>query len=112
MAVHGLNGHREKTFTADNGVCWLRDTLPAMVPKLKIRVLSYGYDARTHSTSPLSSKHLLDHAENFLETLTMERDLTEVLKEFKKPRGTVLTVLRRPPNVLSFLSHIALVVSL
>lgn len=76
MAVHGLNGNREKTFTADNGVCWLNSLLPEVMPK--IRVFSYGYDARTHSSSPLSSDHLLGHAEDFLETFTMRRDLTEV----------------------------------
>ena len=53
VAVHGLNGHRESTFTAANGICWLRSILPTQIPN--IRVLSYGYDARTHSSSLLKS---------------------------------------------------------
>jgi hypothetical protein len=32
VAVHGLNGHSEKTWTADNGVNWLRDLLPEDFP--------------------------------------------------------------------------------
>ncbi|KAF2813519.1 uncharacterized protein BDZ99DRAFT_438751 [Mytilinidion resinicola] len=28
VAVYGLNGHCEKTWTAGNGVNWLRDLLP------------------------------------------------------------------------------------
>ena len=76
MAVHGLNGHREKTFTAANGICWLKSLLPALAPN--IRVLSYGYDARTHSSSHLSQEHLHDHAEQLIEELRRERTITEV----------------------------------
>ena len=76
MAVHGLNGHPENTFTAANGICWLRSLLPALAPN--IRVLSYGYDARTHSSSLLSRENLHDHAEQLIEELRRERAITEV----------------------------------
>ncbi|KAF8526941.1 hypothetical protein BU17DRAFT_28331, partial [Hysterangium stoloniferum] len=46
VAIHGLDGHREESFTADNGVLWLRDLLPKALPSA--RILTYGYDARTH----------------------------------------------------------------
>ncbi|CAN9331109.1 unnamed protein product [Alternaria alternata] len=52
VAVHGLNGHCEKTWTAGNGVDsvnWLRDLLPHDLPNA--RILSWGYDANTHSGS-------------------------------------------------------------
>ena len=76
MAVHGLNGHREESFTAANGTCWLKSLLPAQSPN--IRVLSYGYDARTHSSSLLSQEHLHDHAEQLVEELRRERTITQV----------------------------------
>ena len=79
VAVHGLNGHRESTFTAANGICWLRSLLPTLSPN--IRVLSYGYDARTHSSSLLSQEHLHDHAEQLIEELRRERTITEVSRE-------------------------------
>ncbi|KAH6861238.1 hypothetical protein B0T12DRAFT_336994, partial [Alternaria alternata] len=36
VAIHGLNGHREKTWTAGNGVHWLRDLLPHDLPQARI----------------------------------------------------------------------------
>ena len=79
VAVHGLNGHRESTYTAANGTCWLRSLLPVQSPN--IRVLSYGYDARTHSSSLLSQENLHDHAEQLIEELRRERTITEVSRE-------------------------------
>lgn len=76
ITLHGLNGHRERTFTASNGVCWLKLLLPAKIPKC--RVISFGYDARTHSASPLSQQHLHGHAEQLLGDLTRKRDVTNV----------------------------------
>ncbi|KAF8526196.1 hypothetical protein BU17DRAFT_40873, partial [Hysterangium stoloniferum] len=57
VAIHGLDGHREASFTADNGILWLRDLLPEALPSA--RILTYGYDACTHgpnrSQQPLFS---------------------------------------------------------
>ncbi|KAF2176037.1 hypothetical protein K469DRAFT_608537, partial [Zopfia rhizophila CBS 207.26] len=36
VAVHSLNGHRDKTWTASNGVNWLRDFHPQDLPKTRI----------------------------------------------------------------------------
>ena len=52
VAVHGLNRHREKTWTAGNsvhGANWLRNLLPHNL--LNARILSWGYDVNTHSSS-------------------------------------------------------------
>lgn len=46
VAVHGLNGHRDKTWTASNGVHWHRDLLPNDIPNA--RIFCWGYDANTH----------------------------------------------------------------
>jgi hypothetical protein len=47
IAVHGLNGHYEKTWqeTGPNGqsVNWLRDFLPSQIPYA--RIMSYGYNS-------------------------------------------------------------------
>ncbi|KAF3029576.1 hypothetical protein E8E12_000791 [Didymella heteroderae] len=75
VAVHGLNGHREKTWTAGNGVHWLRDLLPHDLPRA--RVLSWGYDANTHSGSRVSCEYLFDHARTLVSDLCLERQLTE-----------------------------------
>ena len=45
VAVHGLNGHHKKSWTASNGVNWLVDLLPADLPNM--RVYTWGYDAST-----------------------------------------------------------------
>jgi len=74
VAVHGLNGHREKTWTADNGVHWLRDLLPEDLPNA--RVLCWGYDANTHSNSRVSCQYLYDHAKSLVSDLCLERGLS------------------------------------
>jgi hypothetical protein len=70
--IHGLNGHRERTWTDDaTSICWPRDFLPAVVPNA--RILTYGYDADTHSSSPLSVQTIYRHATTFAERLSQER---------------------------------------
>jgi hypothetical protein len=44
VAVHGLGGHREKSWTYKNGeerVLWLKDFLPIYVPNA--RIMTFGY---------------------------------------------------------------------
>lgn len=74
VAVHGLNGHRETTWTAKNGKLWLKDLLPAKIPNA--RILSWGYDANTHGKKPLTSMYLYDHARELVSDLSLERRLT------------------------------------
>ncbi|KAI0439883.1 hypothetical protein F4803DRAFT_529566 [Xylaria telfairii] len=80
VAVHGLNGHREKTWTAANSVHWLRDLLPKDLPG--VRVLSWGYDANTHSSDRASCQYLYDHALELVSDLTRKRKLTQ---SFERP---------------------------
>jgi triacylglycerol esterase/lipase EstA (alpha/beta hydrolase family) len=43
VAIHGLCGHRIKTWTSDDGTFWLRDLLAHQVRTT--RILTFGYDA-------------------------------------------------------------------
>ncbi|KAF8519347.1 hypothetical protein BU17DRAFT_47705, partial [Hysterangium stoloniferum] len=70
VATHGFDGHREKSWTADNGKLWLRDFLPQALPTA--RILSYGYDAYTESS--LSEQTLYGHAQDFLAKLCISRE--------------------------------------
>ncbi|KAF8514438.1 hypothetical protein BU17DRAFT_94523 [Hysterangium stoloniferum] len=36
IAIHGFDGHHEKSWTADNGKFWLRDVLPQAIPTVHI----------------------------------------------------------------------------
>ncbi|KAA6412799.1 MAG: hypothetical protein FRX48_03791 [Lasallia pustulata] len=74
VAVHGLNGHHEKTWTTNN-VNWLRDLLPSDIPNA--RILSWGYDANTHSTSQISGQYLYNHATTLVSDLCLKRSLTK-----------------------------------
>jgi hypothetical protein len=71
--VHGLNGHCEKTWN------WLRDLLPHDLPNA--RILSWGYDANTHSSSRVSCQYLFDHARTLVSDLCLEREVTQVGEE-------------------------------
>ncbi|KAI1174481.1 hypothetical protein F4777DRAFT_553758 [Nemania sp. FL0916] len=75
VAVHGLNGHREKTWTTADGVNWLRDLLPKDLRG--IRVLTWGYDANTHDAKRVSCQYLYDHALELVADLTRKRTLTQ-----------------------------------
>lgn len=44
IAVHGLGGHRLKTWTSQDGILWLRDWLPRSLPGA--RVYTYGYASK------------------------------------------------------------------
>ncbi len=76
IAIHGLDGHRENSWTADNGVLWLRDLLPDEITPA--RILTYGYDANTRGKTPLSRQTLYDHAETFITKLVLFRRITSV----------------------------------
>ena len=76
VAIHGLNGLREATWTV-NGVNWLRDLLPLNIPNA--RIYTWGYDANTHSTSHISAQYLYDHARTLISYLCLKRRMTKVL---------------------------------
>jgi hypothetical protein len=76
IAIHGLDGHREDSWTAENGVFWLRDLLVGEVPMA--RILTYGYDANTRHKEQLSNQTLFDHSESFLAKLVLYRKKTSV----------------------------------
>ncbi|KAK0739028.1 hypothetical protein B0T21DRAFT_135581 [Apiosordaria backusii] len=71
VAVHGLDGHRDRTWTADNQVNWLHDLLPHDIPHA--RVLCWGYDANTRSSDRVSCHYLYDHARTLVSELCQER---------------------------------------
>lgn len=77
VAIHGLNGHRERTWTASNGVNWLRDLVPSDIPKS--RIMSYGYNVNVfdHDGHGLNQQSVYDHARTLVSDLVLKRQLTE-----------------------------------
>ncbi|CAG2007458.1 unnamed protein product, partial [Fusarium graminearum] len=75
VVIHGLDGHREKTWTAKNGVHWLRDLLRVDIPEA--RILAWGYDANTHAVSGTCCSFLYDHARTLVSDLNRRRKLTD-----------------------------------
>ncbi|KND88024.1 Protein SERAC1, partial [Tolypocladium ophioglossoides CBS 100239] len=77
VAVHGLGGHWQKTWTAENGKLWLRDFLPARLRDINIKaaIWSYGYNADTALSAAVTD--LTDEAEMLLDRIKGERDSTE-----------------------------------
>lgn len=70
--IHGLNGDRERTWTAPGqSAPWPETLLP---PRLsKARIFTYGYDASVVMTSVASTNRLIDHATSLLANLTTYR---------------------------------------
>ncbi|VUC28876.1 unnamed protein product [Clonostachys rosea] len=78
LAVHGLNGHLDKTWTAANGTHWLRDLLPEDIPHS--RILLWGYDSRVRGASRVSSLNIEEHAQNLVSDLCLLRETTNTMK--------------------------------
>jgi hypothetical protein len=68
--VHGLGGHRHKTWThATSETYWPRDFLPASIPNA--RILTYGYDSSIASFATQAS--VSKFAESLLDSLAEQR---------------------------------------
>ncbi|KAF8528144.1 hypothetical protein BU17DRAFT_30429, partial [Hysterangium stoloniferum] len=70
VAIHGLDGASEASFTAKNDVLWLRDLLPTVITNA--RILTYGYDARTRGEN-ISQLDLDDLSTDFIAKLSTFR---------------------------------------
>jgi hypothetical protein len=54
--------------------------LPNIIPNA--RIMSWGYDANTHSTEGLSAMYLYDHGQNLVSDLSLHRRRDNVRKLF------------------------------
>ncbi|KAF8526636.1 hypothetical protein BU17DRAFT_40455, partial [Hysterangium stoloniferum] len=78
IAIHGLDGHREDSWTAENGILWLRDLLPRQLPHA--RIATYGYHPSTGDLSNKIDESLYGYAENFISRLALFRNNTTTTK--------------------------------
>jgi hypothetical protein len=69
VLVHGLGGHRETTWTAEDGSYWATNFPPPFTSNL--RVFTFGYSGTPRSTG--NKETVLSIAENLLELLSDER---------------------------------------
>src|ERR1700722_8526613 len=69
VAVHGLGGQWDTTWTDENGKLWLRDFLPLDLPRA--RIMSYGYNAYTAFSKAVTD--ISDVAASLLDRLDNER---------------------------------------
>lgn len=74
VAVHGLDGHWKSSWTADNGVFWLRDLLPLELPRA--RIFSFGHNSRTRGSSTPLTQDISHHGKDLVSSLSNERYLT------------------------------------
>jgi hypothetical protein len=116
----GLNGHREKTWTAATGAHWPRDFLPKDIPNA--RIFCWGYDANTHGDR-ISCQYLYDHAKSLVSDLCLKRRLTNVrflrevmsrwfvltLADNKEAHNLCVTQLRRNYRQERELDHLSIV---
>lgn len=73
--IHGLTGNRNSTWTAPGqSEPWPKALLPGELPSLKVRIITYGYDAYVFQWGHASSNQLTDHGTNFLQKVTENRE--------------------------------------
>ena len=74
VAIHGLNGHYQKTWSATGPsgeqVNWLKDLLPRQIPNA--RIISYGYNSAVQSSKSVTVTETF--AEQLLEDLMSWRN--------------------------------------
>ncbi|VUC29632.1 unnamed protein product [Clonostachys rosea] len=75
VAIHGLNGHRHRTWTADNNANWIKDFLCDDVPNT--RILTWGYDSNIFPSNGINQLHLHDHATSLVADLCLLRRNTK-----------------------------------
>jgi pimeloyl-ACP methyl ester carboxylesterase len=77
IAVHGLGGHWQKTWAAENGKMWLRDFLPTQLSAVNVKAAfwSYGYNADVALSAAVTN--LDDEAEMLLDRIKGERGRPE-----------------------------------
>jgi hypothetical protein len=77
VALHGLNGHYRRTWTAETSdgvrVNWLQDLLPHHIPNA--RILSFGYNSGVQFSKSVSG--ISEFAEQLLEGLLARRQSEE-----------------------------------
>jgi len=76
VAIHGLNGHRERTWTHGSGTFWLRDLLPEELPGA--RVFTYGYPSQVFFNR--SKAGIREYARQLLQWLANERLENKVVR--------------------------------
>lgn len=69
VAIHGLDGDVERTWTHGNGTFWLEQLLPLAIPGA--RIYSYGYPSQLFFNRSVAG--IRDYAIQFLNSLTSER---------------------------------------
>jgi protein SERAC1 len=82
IAIHGLDGHPQKSWTAPNGTLWLRDLLPEKLPQA--RILTYVYDAYTRGREQLADESVYALAQKLLADLATERHDSNVSPEWRR----------------------------
>jgi hypothetical protein len=70
VAVHGLDGHWERTWSDSNGKHWLRDFLPEQFPSANI--MAFGYNSKVFFSPSVTG--IEDVALDLLNRLIGERD--------------------------------------
>ena len=74
MIVHGLNGHPEKTWTAENKVFWPAELLSQSLGALRARVLVYGYNADVYAfKGNATTDKIHEHAQTLVSYLQADR---------------------------------------
>lgn len=75
ISIHGLDGNPEDSWMAPNGKMWLRDFLPSIIPQA--RIMTYGYDADTKGSKPLSNDTIDGIAKTMLGHLSAIREKSD-----------------------------------
>lgn len=75
VAVHGLNGDSETTWTSrQTNAFWLKDFLPYDVPNARVMTFGYNADAVFGNTTA----EIIDHAKSLLSSLVDRREEDDV----------------------------------
>jgi hypothetical protein len=71
--IHRLRGHRTKTWTSKDDLCWPKELLSKEEVLSHIRVISFGYDANINLKGWVSLDSLFGHSISLLNELSRAR---------------------------------------
>lgn len=78
IAINGLFGNHENTWceklSDGTAKCWLTDTLPALIPRMRMRIMTYDYVSDFQIQNLLDESTLHRMAMNLLDAICKLRE--------------------------------------
>lgn len=100
VAVHGLGGHREESWTAHNNVMWIKDLLSADIENARILTFGYNANADIGLSKNKVDMTLREYSEQLIDRLIRARKANPKVSNFMLHIRFIYEYLSQAPHYL------------